>query len=542
MQMQFSLWHGSQDIIDVHRHTLAERCGRSPVRNELSPGRNAVVIGRSYIRLVSTHHRDIAARPEAGHPDRWRVLFVCCSGLFLLVSSLTSLNVALPELQADLGATTSDLQWIIDSYAVVFGGLLLTGGSIGDRIGRRPALTIGFALVALGGLAGGLADSVGTIIAARSITGLGGAMLLPATLSTLTDVFGDRERPRAIALWAGIAGAGGAFGPAIGGWLITVGSWNAVFWMNLVMAGIGIAATIIIVPKLPGVVSGPLDPIGAVLSTSAIGLILLAVIEAPSHPTSLIVIGPAVTGIVLVVLFIRHEGRSPAPMLPLSIFDSPVRCSGLITLLCAAVGFAGVIFVAALMLQIGWRESALATGLLLVPIGVAELATSFKTPGWCLTYGSGPVIATGLVVMACGYSAMALTPVGDRLVFVVAGVVAGIGNGLTIPPSVERVVGNTESDLAGVVAGANETAIELGASLGVAILGGIQRVVFENGLPPGVSSESVDAALKNADVETVLGAYLSGSRAALAAAAIAVLVAFPFAIRVRPPNDTEPSG
>lgn len=454
---------------------------------------------------------------------------MCCAGLFLLVSSLTSLNVALPDLQSDLGATTSDLQWIIDSYAIVFGGLLLTGGAIGDRIGRRQALIGGFAIVAIGSVIGALATSVGIIISGRVVTGLGAALLLPATLSTLTGVFGDADRPRAIAIWAGVAGAGGAFGPAIGGWLIGVGSWNAVFWLNFAMAIAGIAATASIVPQLERPAWRPLDPVGTVLSTTAIGLVLFAVIEGPSHPTSVWVIGSALGGVVATIAFIEHERRTSSPMLPLSIFGSAQRRSGLVTLLFAAVGFAGVIFVAALLLQVGWGESPLVTGLLLVPIGAAELAVSFATPRLCERFGSGSVIRVGLALMAIGYVGMAVTPTGDRLTFVLVGIVAGLGNGLTIPPSVERVVGDTEPALAGVVAGANETAIELGASLGVGVLGGVQRIVFGSALPAGTPSSSLDAALESVPFETAVDAYITSGRSALIVAAIAVLMALPFA-------------
>lgn len=470
--------------------------------------------------------------PELGtYPERWRVLAVCCGGLFILVSSLTSLNVALPELQADLGATTADLQWVIDSYAVVFGGLLLTGGAVGDRVGRRPALAVGFGTVALGSVLGALAGSIATVIVARLIMGLGAALLLPATLSTLTEVFDDEERPRAIAYWSGIAGAGGAFGPAIGGWLIEVGSWSTVFWTTVLLSLIGLVATLWVVPVLPGVSSTPLDPLGSLLSTVAIGLVLFAIIEAPGHPTSPLVIGAAIAGVGAAAAFVAHEARNPAPMLPLRVFDDPERRAGLLTLLLAAVGFVGVVFVGALLLQIGWGESALATGLLLVPLGAAELAVSLRTAGLSRRFGSGRVVAVGLVTMAVGYTAMAATPVGERGMFVLAGIIAGVGTGLTIPPSVERVMATADPELTGVVAGTNETSIELGASLGVAVLGGVQRIVFGVALPAGASSESLDAAIVTTDPATAVDAYVTGGRAALLAAAVIVLAAVPVALR-----------
>ncbi len=481
-----------------------------------------------------TRETSYGRRVSGGHPDRWRVLAVCCGGLFLLVSSLTSLNVALPELQADFDASTSDLQWVVDSYAVIFGGLLLTGGAIGDRIGRRPSLFVGFAIVAAGGLLGGVAGSIAMVVAARLVTGLGAALLLPATLSTLTEVFDDEGRPQAIALWSGIAGAGAAFGPAIGGFLTEIGSWNTVFWTTVILAGIGMVSTLAVVPHLPGVSTQALDPLGSVLSTAAIALVLFAIIEAPAHPTSPMVIGAAIAGIGAAVGFVLHEQRSSAPMLPLRVFDNPVRRAGLLTLLFAAVGFAGVTFTAALLLQIGWGEGALTTGLMLMPIGIAELVVSMRAAALCQRFGSGRVVAVGLVTMASGYTAMGLTPVGNRLMFVVAGVVAGVGTAITIAPSVERVMADAEPDMAGVVAGTNETAIELGASLGVAVLGGLQRISFGAALPAGASPDSLDAALETTDRMTAVDAYISSGRITLFGAAIAMLIAVPIAFREHP--------
>ncbi|MEM9042090.1 MAG: MFS transporter [Actinomycetota bacterium] len=441
------------------------------------------------------------------------------------------MNVALPVLREDLGASTSDLQWIIDAYGVVFGGLLLTGGAIGDRIGRRAALGLGFAIVGVGGLIGGLAGSVGVVILARAVGGLGAALLMPATLSTITDVFDDRERGQAIATWSGVAGAGGAFGPAIGGWLVDVSSWQAVFWMNVVMAVVGVVAVLTVVPRLAPAKVGALDPVGSVLSTLAIGLAVFAIIEAPSLGWSVLVVGAAIGSVLAGLAFVIHQQRTAEPMLPLRVFSDAERRSGLGTLLFAATGFAGVIFVGALFLQIGWGESALVTGLLLVPIGVSELAVSWWSPRFCGLIGTHRVLLLGLLAMAVGYIWMAFVPVGDRWSFVFAGIVAGVGNGLTIPASVERVVARAEPEVAGVVAGLNETSIEIGASLGVALLGGAQRIVFGSRLPDGTPSDDLADAIDATDEATALAAFTDGTRAAFVVAAVAVVVAIPIAVR-----------
>ena len=364
---------------------------------------------------TGTHPPRSAHEPGTNHPNRWAILAVCCTGLFLLVSSLSSLNVALPSIQADTGATNSELQWIVDAYAVVFGGLLLTGGAIGDRLGRRPSLLIGFGILLVGGVLGIVAGTVGVIIAARVVAGFGAALMMPATLSTLTEVFAPADQPTAIATWSGIAGAGGAFGPALGGWLLTVSSWNAVFAASAVIAAIGFVGTAWVVPNLPVAPSSPLDLLGAGLSTAAIGLGLAAIIAAPDHAGDWSTWALAASAVAAGLAFFRHQRRSSAPMLPLEVLAPPRVRAGLATLLLAAIGFAGVLFVGALLLQLGWGESALATGLLLMPIGAAELVASAMSPRLCGRLGTNRVITAGCALMAVGYVAMAATPVGMRV-------------------------------------------------------------------------------------------------------------------------------
>ena len=478
--------------------------------------------------------------PGTAHPDRWRVLGVCCVGLFLLVSSLSSLNVALPSIQRDLGATTSELQWIVDAYAVVFGGLLLTGGAIGDRIGRRRALAGGFAILLAGGVIGGLASSVASVILARVVGGLGAALMMPATLSILTDVFPPDGQKRAIAIWSGVAGGGGAFGPAMSGWLLSFSEWPSVFWVTAAIALVGLIGVGAVVPRLAPAATGRLDLRGAALSTAAIGLVLYAVIAAPDGLLRPVVVATAAGGLGAALAFVAWERVCPEPMLPLRVFDNARLRAGVGTLLLAAVGFAGVLFVAALLLQIGWGETALVAGLLLVPIGAVELLVSAVSPGVGRRFGVGPTVVAGLVCMAVGYLAMAATPTGDRLLFVMAGAVAGAGNGLVIPASVERVVGGGDPELAGVTAGVNETSIEIGASVGVALLGAVQRAVFDLRLPDGVPSRSVDQALERAEPDLVLEAFRTGGRVALVGAAVAALIAIPLALSVDDADGSQP--
>lgn len=470
--------------------------------------------------------------PQVGHPRRWSILVVCCLSLLLLVSTLTSLNVALPEIQRDLGASTADLQWIVDAYAVVFGGLLLVGGMVGDRIGRRPSLLAGLAIFGLGALIAALAGSVAIVIAGRAVSGLGGALMMPATLSIITQVFPEREVSKAIATWSGVAGGGAALGPAMGGLILEAFSWSAVFVANVVVAAIALAAAAILVPAIAPERSGRLDLVGAGWSVLALGSMLFGLIEGPSLGwTSVEVMGAFAIAVFAAGAFVRREATTPSPMLPLAVFRRRRVVIGVLTLMLGATGFVGVVFVNALLLQIGWGEGPLVAGLLLVPLGLSELVISPQSARLSARWGAGPVVATGLVMMALAYLAYATLEPGAYVAFVIIGMIGGAGNALFIPPSVDRVMSGADPELAGVTAGLNETSIELGASLGVAILGGAQRIVFDRRLPDGVNAESFDTALEGAAESVVREAYISGVRAALVVAAIASLIAVFVALR-----------
>lgn len=459
-------------------------------------------------------------RADEGHPDRWRTLGVSCLGVFLLVAALTALNVALPDIAADFDAELEDLQWIVDAYAVTFAGLLLAGGALGDRIGRRRALNIGFSVFALGNALGVIAGSVSLMLIARATAGLGAAMMMPATLSAVTEVFSDGDRGRAISIWAGLAGAGGAFGPALGGWLLTVSDWHAVFALNVVLALLGLVGTVVWVPHLVGQRLGRFDFVGAILSVAAVGCLVFLSIEGPSEPLALSTITAAIGATTLIVAFFRYEASIPHPLLPLPLFDDRDRVAGAATLLIAAIGFNGVLFVAALMLQIGWQESALATGLLLLPIGAIEVLVANYSIPIGDRFGRVNAITAGLVIMAIGYLGIAFVPEGNRSLFVVAGLVAGFGNGLTIPLSVGRIVGDVKPAFAGVAASVNDMSIELGASIGIGLLGALQGLVFESQISEGSST-----LISDITDESGRAAFRSASHAGLTFAAGAMVVA-----------------
>ena len=441
---------------------------------------------------------------------------------------MTALNVALAEIADSFDAEIEDLQWIVDSYAVTFAGLLLAGGALGDRIGRRTALIAGFGIFGAANLVSAFAGSVGLLIVLRAVTGLGAAVMMPATLATVSEVFSDRERPQAIATWASVAAAGGAFGPLLGGWLVTLSGWQAVFVANAVLAFIGLVGTLAWVPVLRGQRLGRFDVLGGVWSVAAVACLVYVAIEGPAHPLAPETLLAAVGAIAFTAAFVRHEARTEQPLLPLSLLSDRSRVAGAGTLVLAALGFNGVFFVGALLLQVGWDESGLVTGLLLVPIGVVEVVVANVAIRIAARHGVERTISFGLCAMSLGYLGMGFAPVGNRLWFIVAGMVAGVGNGLVIPLCVERIVGTVEPAFAGVAASLNDMSIELGASIGIGLLGAVQRVWFEAELPDGRSTAISDVA-----DEVGRSAFRSASTAAFVLAATVALLAIPIARSTR---------
>lgn len=253
---------------------------------------------------------------------RWWTLSVLCVSLLIIMVGNTALNVALPVLSEDLQATNSQLQWMVDGYSLVFAGLLFTAGNLGDRYGRKGILQLGLLLFAAAtGYAAFSAHSAEQIIGARIVMGAAAAMVMPATLSIITNVFPREERARAVALWAGISGGGAAIGPLLSGLVLEHASWNAVFAINLPLIVLALVAGYFFVPRLPGEHSSKLDVPGSLLSAMGLGLVVFAIIEGPSHgwtsPSTLLV---GAAGLLVMAAFVWWELRIPNPMLDVRLF------------------------------------------------------------------------------------------------------------------------------------------------------------------------------------------------------------------------------
>lgn len=442
------------------------------------------------------------------HERRWLILGVLCLSLLIIVMDNTILNVAIPSLITDLGASNSEIQWIIDSYVLVFAGLLLTAGSLSDRFGRKGALQFGIVLFGLGSAGAALSNSATQLIATRAFMGIGGALIMPATLSILMNVFRDpTERGRAIAVWAGFSGLGVAIGPMTGGFLLEHFSWHSVFWVNLPL---GISALVLgafFVPTSRDPQQGKLDPIGALLSIVGLAGMLFGIIEGPAegwtHGT--VIAGFAVGGIALAV-FVYWELHTANPMLDMSVFRNArfSAASGTITLVFFAMF--GSLFLMTQYWQLVHGYTPLEAGVRLLPQAMTMMIVAPASARLVERLGTKRVVLSGLLLMVTGVGLLSfIAPETPYVVVISFLVVMSIGMGMTMAPATESVMGSLPREKAGVGSAINDTTRQVGGALGVAIIGSAVSSVYRN----SVSDSSAQFGLDTADdalAQTSLGA------------------------------------
>ncbi|MEX2627685.1 MAG: MFS transporter [Ilumatobacteraceae bacterium] len=449
-------------------------------------------------------------RPEI-HRRRWFLLGVMCLSLVLVVMGVSGLNVAIPSLQRGLDATATDLQWIVDAYAIVFAGLLLSAGSLGDRFGRKRALLGGLAVFGGGAVLGALADTSTTLIVARVVMGVGAAFIMPSTLSMLSAIFPPHERSRAIAVWAGFAGAGGALGPLIVGFLLTdwwvfpAYWWGAAFLVNLVAVVPVIVAIALWAPESRDDEVTPLDPLGAGLSLVGLSAMLFGIIEGPTKGwTDPAVLAGFVVGAIGLVGFVAWERRAPHPMLPIGLFRRRGFSIGSGVITFAFFVMFGFFFLMTQYLQLVRGYSPLDAGVAALPLALMLVLVSPRSAALTERFGIGTVIPTGFAVLVAGLVIMALLgPDTPYIVFAAGLVLLGAGMGITVAPATGSIMSSVPLNRAGIGSAVNDTTRELGGSLGIAVLGSIATSVYRgqvdtSDLPPalaGPASESVGAAV-----------------------------------------------
>ncbi|HWC12165.1 MAG TPA: MFS transporter [Acidimicrobiales bacterium] len=440
------------------------------------------------------------------HARRWFLLGIMCLSLVMVVMSVSGLNVALPSIQRDLGASASALQWIVDSYALVFAALLLPAGALGDRFGRKRALLVGLVVFASGSVVGGLATGATQVVVGRVITGVGAAFVMPATLSLLTTIFPPEERRKAIATWAGFAGAGGALGPIVSGALLEGFWWGSALLVNVPIVAAVLVAVWVFSPTSRDPDATPLDPGGALLSLLGLGALIFAIIEGPEKGwTSGVIVTAFLLAAVLLAAFLVWERRSRHPMLPLDLFGDRRLSVGAGVITVAFLVMFGLFFLFTLYLQFVRGYSPLSAGLSTLPLAVTLIAVAPRSAALAERFGTGPVMTTGFVLVAAGFGVLALiAPTTPYLVLVVALVLLGAGMSLTAAPATGSIMSAVPHAKAGVGSAINDTTREVGGAIGIAVLGSISNATYKSAidlgglsLPPPVAraaSESVGAA------------------------------------------------
>jgi EmrB/QacA subfamily drug resistance transporter len=432
---------------------------------------------------------------------RWWALGVLCLSLVVVTVDTTILNVALPSLVRDLHATSSGLQWIVDAYTVLFAGLLLFAGSVGDRFGRRGALTAGLVVFGVASGASALASTPAQLIALRAVTGVGAALVFPATLSILTNVFPDPvERQRAIAVWAGTAGIGIGLGPVVGGLLLRHFFWGSVFVVNVPICVAAIVAGLLLVPTSRDADEAPLDPPGAVLSIVGLSALVYSIIEGPTRGwTSPVVLGTFGGAIAVLAMFAVVELRRRSPMLDLRLFKNPRFTAASLAVTALYFCLFGTIFFQTQHLQFVLGYDPLGAGLRSLPFAIILLLVANATPRLVRLAGTRAVITTGMLVVAASMALRAEFTVhsGYAAILVSQGMFA-FGMGLTIAPATASIMGAVPPGRAGVGSAINDTTRQVGGALGVAVMGSVGASLYRHSvasahLGPAVSARSVDS-------------------------------------------------
>jgi EmrB/QacA subfamily drug resistance transporter len=478
------------------------------------------------------------------YAKRWWALGALCLSLVIIGMDNTILNVALPTLSRDLGASASQLQWMVDAYVLVFAGLLLTMGALGDRFGRKKALNIGLVVFGLGSVASAFSGSASLLIGTRALMGAGGALIMPSTLSIITNIFPTHERGRAIGIWAGVSGVGIILGPVAGGWLLEHFWWGSVFLVNVPIIGTALIYGWRVIPDSRDPAATPLDPIGAILSIGGLVALVYGIIEAPTNGwASASTLIALVLAAVLLGIFILWELRSEHPMLQMQFFENPRFSAASASIMLVFFALFGTVFLNAQYLQFVLGYSPLEAGVRVMPVATLIFAAPISAR-LAERFGSKIVVALGLAVVAASLGLLStVTAVSSYGLIAASLAILGAGMGFTMTPATESIMGSLPLAKAGVGSAMNDTTRQVGGALGVAVLGSILASSYASsmasaahGLPPTSASAVTDSIGGAADVAAQVGgssgaAILHAAHAAFAngmgdALVVAAFVAF----------------
>jgi EmrB/QacA subfamily drug resistance transporter len=449
------------------------------------------------------------------YPRRWQALGVLALSLLVVTMGNTILNVALPTIRDSLDASSSQLQWITDGYLLVFAGLLLAAGTLGDKFGRRRALVLGLITFGAGSIFACFAESSTALIAARGVMGVGAAGIMPTTLSILTNMFPARERPKAIGVWAAVSGLGIAIGPTSGGWLLEHFDWNSVFLINLPIVAACLAGAVWLVPESRDPESPKLDLPGCGLSIAGLSAIVWALIEAPERGWgSTTILGAFAAGIAIAAAFIAWERRTDHPMLDVRVFRNLRFSAASISITFVFFALMGVMFFLTTYLQSVMGYSALETGIRVLPIAAGMILTSKLSVGLSQRLGTKIVVALGLFNVA-GALAMVAQFDTDTSYLMIALALGGIGHGigLAMSPATEAIMGSLPRAKAGIGSAMNDVVREVGGTLGIAVLGSILASSYGShmdGATAGLPADAAEAASDSVGAAHGIAADLGG--------------------------------
>ncbi len=453
---------------------------------------------------------------------RWWTLGVLCISLVMIVMANASLNVALPTLADELHASSSSLQWIVDAYSLVFAGLLLTAGSLGDRFGRRLALNGGLIVFGAASLFAALSNSSSAIIGARAVMGVGAAFVMPATLSILAHVFPPNERPRAIAIWAGFAGFGVAMGGVVSGALLEHFWWGSIFLINVFVVGVALVAGFFLIPKSREKIHAPLDPLGALLSIAGLSALVYGIIEAPDNGwLSAQTLGTFALAIAILGAFVWWQWKAKEPMLDLRFFRNPRFTAATTAITLVFFAMFGTYFIFTQYLQFVHGYDPLSAGIRMVPWALAYIVSATQSAKLVERFGQRLVVSSGLVIGGAGLATVAVTSslTASYWWFALGIVIEALGMGITTAPSTGAIMQSLPLHKAGVGSAVNDTTRELGGALGVAVLGSLVASHFRSsfghtitGLPAKATHSLAEALQHAAAVGGVRGGNIATRR------------------------------
>ncbi|MFB6711219.1 MULTISPECIES: MFS transporter [unclassified Streptomyces] len=428
----------------------------------------------------------IRLRSAADGANRWVVLVVLCLSLLLVALDATVLHVAVPAVTEDLRPSAAGLLWIVDAYPLVCASLLILFGTLGDRVGRRRVLLLGYALFGVASAIAAMADSPGVLIAARALLGVGGAMIMPATLSILRQVFPDRrERAVAIGVWSAVAAVGAATGPVIGGFLVEHFWWGSVFLINVPLMALVLPVGRLLLPESRGSDDGPWDVLGALMAAAGVLGVVLGVKRAGAGEGLLspATLAPLLIGAVLLVIFVRRQKRRRHPLIDIGMFARPAFSTAVGCIVLAMLALVGLELIAVQYLQLVLGLSPLETGLRLLPLTFAAMAAGATGSYTLRRVGPRRMVGWGFVLTAA--SVLILTAMGqhDRPGLLTAAFVAlGFGLQTTLFGAYESMLSDAPADRAGGAAAIGETSYQLGAGMGIALLGSVMNAAYAPGL------------------------------------------------------------